>query len=72
MSIKKFLKETEPAVKHMFAALEHYNDLNPPRKEYFKKNGCAQARKEIIKFILKKWEQLYLKLLFLKCYMAIA
>ena len=51
MSIKKFLKETEPAVKHMFAALDHYNDLNPPRKEYFKKNGCAQARKEVIKFM---------------------
>ena len=51
MSIKKFLKETEPAVKHMFAALEHYNDLNPPRKEHFKKNGCAQARKEVIKFM---------------------
>ena len=51
MSVKKFLKETEPAVKHMFAALEHYNGLNPPRKEYFKKNGCAQARKEVIKFM---------------------
>ena len=51
MSIKKFLKETEPAVKHMFAALDHYNGLNPPRKEYYKKNGCAQARKEVIKFM---------------------
>ncbi len=51
MSAKKFFKETEPAVKHMFAALEHYNDLNPPRKEYFKKNGCVQARKEVIKFL---------------------
>ena len=51
MSAKKFFKETEPAVKHMFAALEHYNGLNPPRKEYFKKNGCAQARKEVIKFL---------------------
>ena len=35
----------------MFAVLDHYNGLNPPRKEYFKKNGCAQARKGVIKFL---------------------
>ena len=51
MSARKFLKETEPAVKHMFAALVHYDLLNPPRKEYYKKNGCVQARKEVIKFM---------------------
>ena len=51
MSVKKFLKETEPAVQHMFAALDHYNGLKPFRKEYYKKNGCAQARKEVIKFL---------------------
>jgi len=51
MSAKKFLKETAPAVKHMFAALQHYDALNPPRKEYFKKNGSVQARKEVIKFL---------------------
>lgn len=51
MSATKFLKETEPAVTHMFAALQHYNSLNPPRREYFKNNGCVQARKEVIKFL---------------------
>ncbi len=51
MSAKKYLKETEPAVKHMYAALEHYVKLNPRRKENKRKNGSAQARKEVIRYL---------------------
>ena len=51
MSAKKYLKETEPAVKHMFDALKHYIKLNPRRQEGSRRNGNAQARKEVIKYL---------------------
>ncbi len=51
MSAKKYIKETEPAVKHMFVALQHYIKLNPRRQESKRKNGSAQARKEVIKYL---------------------
>ena len=51
MSAKKYLKETEPAVQHMFAALKHYIKLNPHRHEAGRRNGNARARKEVIKYL---------------------
>ena len=54
MSASKYLEETEPAVRHLFTALEHYVKLNPRQNDSKKrKNGTPQARREVIKYLGK-------------------
>lgn len=61
MSAAKYFKDTEPAVQHMFAALEIYRNLTPrPSLEPYKQEdgGVKLTREEAIKFLREEIDAL--------------